>query len=312
MSDSGTTALPTDGAPVNDADPLKRSFEHCRRISGSRARNFHYGMKLVPEPKRSAMFAVYAWMRQADDLADSPGEERQKAERIERFRRETLRAVDPNTDAEQLPDAPLWPAVRHTVLTYGIPADYLHAMLDGQLQDMTQRRYKTFDELYGYCYKVASVVGLTCLQVWGYDGGESTRKLAEQRGIAFQLTNILRDVMEDARLDRVYMPAELFDLFELNPSMFTLGPQGESVKGIAKLADRAAEYYDRSAPLDAMVHRDGRPCLWAMTTIYRALLAKIQRDPAVVLSGRRVRLSAPRKGWIALRASIKGLSGGGR
>lgn len=286
-----------------DQAQLDQSWAHCHAVAQQRARNFYYGMKLTPEPKRSAMYAIYAWMRQADDLADEAGDAAAKVKTIDAFRADTLMAVDPQ--AQTLPEGEIWPAVRATVIGHGIRHEYLHAMLDGQLVDQDRTRYRTFEALYDYCYKVASVVGLTCIEVWGYDGGEDTRQLAEWRGVAFQLTNILRDVVEDAQRDRVYLPSEMFDVYELNPSMFTLGGDQQDVaKGLGRVAERAVEYYRKSAPLDALVHRDGRPCLWAMTRIYRGLLNKIARDPACVLR-KRIRLSSLRKGMIALGATMR-------
>ncbi|MEX2672724.1 MAG: phytoene/squalene synthase family protein [Phycisphaeraceae bacterium] len=287
------------------ADILAASREHCRDLSRERAKNFYYGMKLVPEPKRGAMEALYAWMRLADDLADEEGSEADKTQALAAFQRETHQAVDPAlSDASQLPAGPIWPAVREMMLTYAVPMDYFDAMIDGQLLDQRKRRYASFDELYDYCYKVASVVGLSCIEIWGYRGGAETRKLSEYRGIAFQLTNILRDVLEDAERDRVYVPADALDLFELNPPLFTMGDRKDAERAVASLAERAADYYEKSEPLDAQVHPDGRPCLWAMTQIYRSLLEKIRHNPAAVLSEERVRLSRPRKAWIALRAVV--------
>lgn len=284
---------------------LAESLAYCRELSRRQAKNFYYGMKLVPEPKRGGMDALYAWMREADDLADAAGDLAGKTAALHAFLERTEAAIDPKLcDPTRLPPGPLWPAVRDLALRYDIPPQYLRDMIAGQLLDQTRTRYRTFAELYDYCYKVASVVGLCCVQVWGYEGGEETRKLAEWRGIAFQLTNILRDVMEDARRDRVYLPAEEFGAFELNPAMFTLGKPEDILPGLQRLADRAQFYYDQSAPLDKLVHPDGRACLWAMTEIYHGLLQKIRRAPAVVLS-HRVRLSAPRKAWIALRATMR-------
>jgi len=292
---------------------LEKSRAKCCDISKTRARNFYYGMKLTPEPMRSAMFALYAWNRVVDDIADDEGEDAEvKAENLEQFRRDTLRAIDPLLDdPDQLPDGLIWPAVRDMVLTYKLPRDYLHGMIDGQIVDQNKTRYTYFDELYDYCYKVASLVGLSCIEIWGYEGGEETRKLAEYRGIAFQLTNILRDVLEDAERDRVYMPAEDFNVYEINPSMFTMKVHRDAVNGLARVAQRAREYYEKSAPLDNRIKGCGRPCLWAMTQIYRGILDKIERDPAIVLSGERVRLSCPAKMWIALRASCGGVFGFG-
>jgi phytoene synthase len=283
---------------------LEASRTHCRELSKARAKNFYYGMKLVPEPKRSAMDALYAWMREADDLADEQGEVAAKEAAIAEFLRTTERAVDRSlTDPSQLPAGPIWASVRDMVVRYDMPLEYLRDMIAGQLLDQHKTRYRNFEELYDYCYKVASVVGLACLQIWGYDGGAETRKLAEWRGIAFQLTNILRDVKEDAERDRIYLPAEYFGAFDLNPVMFTLGKPADLAPGLRRTADVAADYYKKSALLDKLVHADGRPCLWAMTAIYHGLLKKIAPDPLIVLR-KRVRLSGFHKASIALRATV--------
>lgn len=278
---------------------LAPSFDHCRQVAKERARNFYYGMRLTPEPKRSAMYAIYAWMRLADDLADEADECADKRARLEDFRAQTVAAVS----GEALPDGPIWPAVRAVTERHAIPVDYLHAMIDGQVQDMRQTRYATFDDLYQYCYRVASVVGLTCLAVWGYTGGADTRQLAEWRGIAFQLTNILRDVREDAARGRVYVPQDMAGRMELSPNRVAAADPHDLQPVLKTLSDHAARYYERSRPLDYRVHADGRACLAAMTGIYRGIHRKIAADPTVVLR-RRVRLSPPRKLWIGLRASL--------
>ena len=248
--------------------------------------------------KRFAMYAIYAWMRLADDLADVAGDVAAKTRSLDKFREMTLAALE----GAELPQEKVWPAFIDTIKRYEIPRQYLADMIEGQLMDMRLHRYATFETLYDYCYKVASVVGLTCIEVWGYEGGAETRKLAEHRGIAFQLTNILRDVREDAQRDRVYLPAEDFVVFELTPSMFLFGVQNDALEGLRKTVDRAAEYFEGSQPLDKLVHHDGKACLWAMTGIYRGLFEKIRRDPATVLRDKRIRLSSAHKGWIALRA----------
>jgi len=300
---STTMASITLGASDTWTQALAASQVHCRDVVKLRAKNFYYGLKLVPEPKRSACYALYAWMRLADDLADEAGDAEAKEKTLQTFWRQTQQAIDPGLDdLVELPDDLLWPAVRDMVLRYELPEQYLRAMIDGQLLDQHKTRYAGFDELYDYCYKVASVVGLSCITIWGYEGGEDTRQLSEWRGIAFQLTNILRDVLEDAERDRVYIPAEAYELFEINPTMFTMGEKREALIGIRDLAERAAAYYEKSAPLDAKVHSDGRPCLRAMTGIYRALLKKIRKHPEQVLTGQRVRIGKLHKAWITLRA----------
>lgn len=301
-----TTAASQQPGDAEFASRLEQSRHYCRELSRARARNFYYGMKLVPEPQRSAMEALYAWMRLADDLADEAGDLEAKKATLQNFARDTDVAIDPQLRrASDLPEGELWPAVREMVLRHQLSPAWLHDMIAGQLLDQTQTRYRTFADLYDYCYKVASVVGLCCIQIWGYEGGEETRKLAEWRGVAFQLTNILRDVKEDAERDRVYLPAEDFNLYEMNPSMFTLGKPADILPGLVRVVERAKEHYEKSAALDRLVHPAGRPCLRAMTEIYRGLLGKIAKDPAVVLR-KRVRLSAARKLWIALRGTVGG------
>lgn len=284
-------------------DALAASHVYCRDVVKTRARNFYYGLKLVPEPKRSACYALYAWMREADDLADEAGDAEAKEKTLRVFWRQTEQAIDPALgDLVDLPRSLLWPAVRQMVLRYELPRQYLSEMIQGQLLDQHKTRYKSFEELYDYCYKVASVVGLACVCIWGVDDFEKAKQLSEWRGIAFQLTNILRDVQEDAERDRVYLPADAYELFEINPTMFTLGEKSAALVGIRAIAEQAAEYYEKSAPLDAMVHSDGRPCLKAMTGIYRALLEKIRQHPEAVLSGQRVRVGKLQKLSIMLRA----------
>lgn len=312
---SSTSTIPShEQSPHSDADSLESSRRYVREVSRREARNFYYGMKLTPRSKRDALYAVYAWMRRADDLADEQGDPRDKAARLEQFRGETDRAL---SDRSQLPPGPLWPALRDAVLEYDIPVRYLHQMLDAQQLDQHKTRYADFNELYDYCYKVASVVGLTCIEIWGYQGkgegeeAEHVRRMAEWRGIAFQLTNILRDVREDAQRGRVYLPPEDFHVYEIAPSMFTLKVHHGAVRGLTHTARRAREYYEKSAALDRWVHPDGRACLGAMTRIYRGLLEKILADPASVLRGTPPRLSPVRKSIIAARASLTATWGRG-
>ncbi|QNN24837.1 squalene/phytoene synthase family protein [Planctomycetales bacterium ZRK34] len=300
MTDKPTIEL---GGAAAWTDALQASHSYCCDVVKTRARNFYYGLKLVPEPKRSACYALYAWMREADDLADEAGDAAAKEKTLRAFWQQTEQAINPQLgELVDLPESLLWPAVRDMVLRYELPREYLSEMIDGQLLDQHKTRYKTFEELYEYCYKVASVVGLACVCIWGVDDFDKAKQLSEWRGIAFQLTNILRDVQEDAERDRVYMPADAYELFEINPTMFTLGDQSSALVGIRKIAEQAAEYYEKSAPLDAMVHPDGRPCLRAMTGIYRALLEKIRKHPEAVLSGQRVSVGKWKKLAIMLRA----------
>lgn len=313
---SSTLAHGTGVFAVDD-ERLKSSFASCRQLTRVRARNFYYGMMLTPEPKRSAMYAVYTWMRTVDDLADEPArlphDEQTRSPRIELFRRLTMASLDPNCDISPVSGDPqqaeLWPAVRKTLVDYHIDAGVLGDMIDGQLVDQHKSTYATFADLYRYCYQVASVVGLVCIQVWGYKGGEETRRLAEHRGIALQLTNILRDLVEDARRGRVYVPTDELARYGYDATTFAESVQsGQADERFDRLMamqiDRARSLYEKSESLDRFITRSCRPTCWAIMKIYRDLLERIARDPRRVLCGT-VALSRGHKLSIALRATLR-------
>lgn len=290
---------------------LRASFEHCHQITRRRARNFYYGLKLLPEPKRSAMYAIYAFMRACDDLADGlPTSDHSRdgaLRRIEQFREAMQHAIaDPdNADATrlELPNGELWPAFRYVVRHYQIDPQHFHDMLAGQRQDLTRSRYDTFDELFEYCQKVASTVGLVCLSVWGHDGETQCKTLATYRGIAFQLTNILRDVREDAQRGRVYLPRNELERFGYTADELKQGVTNHAFKRLMMYQiERAQNYYDMSAPLEQHLAPDSRATSWAMTGIYRGLLDRITRDPGRVLT-ERIHLSSMQKMSIALRGT---------
>lgn len=275
------------------------ALRHCERITRERARNFYYGLKLLPEPQRSAMYAIYAWMRQADDLVDDTTDDAlTKSARIAAFREDTDRAIqgDPSNDD------PIWAGLSFVASRFRIDSAAFHAMLDGQLDDVSERRYRTFDDLREYCYRVASTVGLVSIAVWGYDDAEAPA-LAVERGVAFQLTNILRDFREDYDAGRVYLPEEDFTRHGLSPRELYEWSSPESCETmLAEQIARAESFYERSARLDQMITPSCRPTLWAMTAIYRGLLDKMKANPAQLVSTERVRLSPFAKTMIALRA----------
>lgn len=282
-------------------------MHYCQTVTRQQAKNFYYGLRLTPEPKRSAMYAVYAWMRAADDLADAESPEDQKREQIERFQRASRYAVETGNAPQDTPEVhrAMWPAVAHTFHEYQVPMSYLDDMIAGQLLDQSKKTYQTFDELYGYCYKVASTVGLVCITVWGYDGREETRLMAEQRGIALQLTNIIRDIVEDAERGRIYLPAD--ELQEHNLDIDRLiceGPDERFDHFIRFQVERAESYYRRSMGLERFIDPECRPTSWALMRIYHCLLSRISRDPRRILDGR-VRLRKRRKLLIALNAMWK-------
>ena len=189
------------------------------RVARSRAKNFYYSFLLLSKPQRNAMCAIYAFMRYCDDLSDDPGANRAA---IERWRAEMEDALE-----GRFSEHPVWPAFHHTVRRFGIPHEYFRAMIDGVLSDLEPRRFETFDELYRYCYQVASVVGLTIIHIFGFDT-RTALPLAEKCGVAFQLTNILRDIREDAALGRIYLPAEDLRRFGVTEDDLRAGNRNEA------------------------------------------------------------------------------------
>lgn len=291
------------------------AMRYCRDLTRRRAKNFYYGLKLLPEPQRSALYAMYAWMRRADDLTDGSRDVEVDAVRgkIEAFRFATTAVFD----GAEIGDDPVLISLKEVASQYPIRLEHFHAMLDGQLDDLSRCRYETFQELRSYCYRVASTVGLICITIWGYDDDRAPQ-LAVDRGIAFQLTNILRDFIEDDDNGRVYLPAEDFRRHELDPALLRRWADGPRCRRfVLEQIERAESYYQRSEPLDEMIDSVCLPTLWAMTTIYRGLLAKMKRDPRQLVSGPRIRLTAAQKGLIALRArwrargALRGGSEGG-
>ncbi|MEO0964904.1 MAG: phytoene/squalene synthase family protein [Planctomycetota bacterium] len=274
-------------APPPASDDLAASYAHCRRVARKQARNFYYGMRLTPEPKRSALYTVYAYMRACDDFADDlpPDADASAArDRIEAFRHHTHAVLDGRVPPD---DDAMWPAFRDTCARYTIASRLLDDMLDGQIADLTPARYKTFDDLYNYCYQVASTVGLVCLAVWGHDGEKGVAKLAEHRGIALQLTNILRDVAEDAQRGRVYLPAEDLERFDLTPKSLAAGHGGDGFDRFMQFqVQRARSYYQSSAALEQHLSPDCRSSCWALMRVYQGLLDRIAANPSRVLTQR--------------------------
>jgi len=288
-------------SPTLDSDAaIKQAYARCREITRQHARNFHYGIRLSPEPQRSAIYAVYSWMRLADDLVDScdAADIATLEKRIAEFRAHTDAALD----GRPSPTDPLWLAIADTTRRFGLSGEHFHHMLDGQMDDARRTSYDTFDQLREYCRRVASTVGLICIEIWGYVDPRAP-ELAAERGIAFQLTNILRDVAQDFDIGRMYLPREDFEQLGLTPDDLRRWRKPEECRQLINLnIQRAAISYERSQALDGLIGACGRPTLWAMTSIYRRLLAKIAADPRRIVDGQRVRVSAIHKGAIALRA----------
>lgn len=271
---------------------LAESQAFCAHVTRTQARNFFYGLKLLPAEKRAGMFALYAYMRYVDDLADDPSQQDTavRIARLERFRDLTRRVL-----AERSVPADGWrgwPAFLNCARAFNMPVSLFDAMIEGQLQDLDFKIPRTFDDLAEYCYRVAGVVGLASIHVWGYTGGHDTERLAIDRGIAFQLTNVIRDVREDARRGRCYLPMDDLARFGVRSTWLGNGLANNEILSLLNFEiSRARKYFHSSADLDTFISADSRPALAAMTAIYHGILDKIAHSPMDVLT-RRVRLGA--------------------
>jgi phytoene synthase len=274
------------------AADLNAAYAACRAIARREAKNFYYAFVALPKPKRNAICAIYAFMRQADDLADD--ESLSIDERRTRLAAWMTRWRSTNAGGES--NDPVFVAVRDATARFQIPLTLLDELVAGVTMDLDSRQggvpdtYATFTELYRYCYLVASVVGLVCIRIFGYTD-QRAEKLAEETGIAFQLTNILRDVAEDAERNRVYLPLE--DLKTHGIELESLLHRAKSQRPTAaervlleEIGLRAERYYASAQALMPLIDKESRPALWVLVAIYHALLKRIERADFDVFSQR--------------------------
>lgn len=287
-------------------EQLRESYRYCRSIAKKRARNFYYSFIVLPREKSDAMCAVYAFMRYCDDIADDPDFGRDKKALLGKWRQSLDASVHGDYGGSLI-----LPAFADAIRKFDIPTVYFHQLIDGATMDLSIDRYRTFDDLYDYCYKVASVVGLVCIHIFGFDSPQA-RRHAEFCGIAFQLTNILRDVKEDAEQGRIYIPEEDLWAFEYSSDDLINGIRDERFHRLMRFeARRAHDFYSAALPLVYMVHGSGRPGLCAMIEIYSSILDMIDKRPDDVFVGQ-VSLPTSRKLSIAARSLIKSKLNGGR
>lgn len=285
------------------------SRDYCRQVTRQQARNFYYGLRLLPEPAKSSMFALYAWMRRADDLADDSADLplAQRQALLDEFRALTHHAIagtSPPTAAH--PAWPGWAAFADCVHRHHIPPELFDDMIAGQTQDLEFHQPQTDADLRQYCYRVAGVVGLASIHIWGFTGGAETQAMAVDRGIAFQLTNILRDVKEDAARNRIYFPRQQMQRCGVAESDLIAGKATAGFQAVMQYhIDLAEQLFVRSAPLDQCITPKNLSALTAMTAIYHGILRKIAQNPRQVLRGR-VRLSKLAKLCIALQCRWRG------
>ena len=288
--------------PIN-GHGLDVAYGVCRAIAKREAKNFYYAFVVLPVPRRNAICAIYAFMRKADDLADD-----ERLSRPERRRRldawlAEWRGVCNGGESSD----PVFLAVRDATERFSIPLSLLDELIAGVTMDLmpvagdAAGTYETFDDLYRYCYLVASVVGLVCIRIFGYTDPKA-EKLAEETGVAFQLTNILRDVAEDAARNRVYLPLDDIEahgvrLDSLLHRAAGAPPNANERALIVEIAGRAEEYYESAHLLLPLINRESRSAMWVLVRIYHALLKRIERADYDVFS-RRASVPMIEKIWI--------------
>jgi 15-cis-phytoene synthase len=307
-----TAVQPAQGF-VPTQSQLRVAYSVCTGIARTSAKNFFYGFLVLPRRKREAICALYAYMRRCDDITDDPNlplqERRFKlGQWVEDLHR--VYAGGPTDD-------PILLALADAQRRYSIPLELLDQLAHGTAMDLQEAietgrvpkfeptainvHYQRFDDLYLYCYRVASVVGLACIRIFGYKDARA-EALAERCGIAFQLTNIIRDVKEDAEMGRVYIPAEDLEKFGLTALDLRTGADPERLRQLLELeTERARKFYCAAEDLLPLVDEDSQPALWTLVTVYRALLDKITRTNYDVFTAK-VRLSR----WEKMRILAKG------
>jgi 15-cis-phytoene synthase len=287
------------------------AYSICRSIAQREAKNFYYAFRVLPQHKSDAMCAVYAFMRRADDIADDesmPIEDRRlvMANWVAAWRVARTSGIS---------DDPVFLALNDTQKRFAIPDTLLEELVQGTTMDLDTpstsiaepQTFATFNDLYRYCYLVASVVGLVCIRIFGYTDPQA-EKLAEETGIAFQLTNILRDVKEDAERGRIYLPLDLLSEFGISIDRIHALATGAVLQtneraALYTVGAQAEEYYASADRLLPLIDPDSRAALWVLVTIYHRLLYKISIVDSDVFT-KRARVSTPEKVWILARGAV--------
>ena len=283
---------------------LDKAYRHCQMVARKHARNFYYAFRTLPLGKRRAIYAAYAYCRLCDDIADDDTPVERKREQFAQVRRSLSAALDGGPDADQGPE---FQALADAASIFHIPHRYFHEIIEGVESDLVKTRFEDFGELRTYCYGVASVVGLICIEVFGYDDPRAAG-YAIDMGIALQLTNILRDVKEDADRDRIYIPRDEMARFGYSESDLKAGVVNDRFRALMKFqADRARSYYASSRPLFEMLEPRSRVCPRVLHTAYGAILDRIEQSGFDVFS-QRIGLSAAQKILITVRLWAGGLA----
>ena len=251
---------------------LKKAYRHCAQVARREAKNFYYAFVSLPPKKRRAIYATYAFSRLCDDIADQDAPVERKIRELNNLRKDLEACYSGQ------PRGPVFEALMDSSTAFEIPQEYFEGIVQGVEMDLTKVRYQNFEELRSYCYKVASVVGLVCIEVFGYRRPEA-REYAVDLGIAMQLTNILRDVKEDAGRGRIYIPLEELKRFGYTEEQLLQSTVNSSFLNLMTFqAQRAREYFDRGLQLIPLLPVRSRACPTILAGVYKRLLDEIERE----------------------------------
>ena len=276
---------------ADEAADVADAYRRCAGIARRSGTSFYRGMRLLPRPKRDALFAIYAFARRVDDIADGTLPDERKLEALA-----DVRAALAGRDGRR--DDPVLVAIDDTCRRYPVPPEAFDDLVAGAEMDVHGATYSTFEELRLYCSRVGGSIGRLSVGVFGARERERSLDLADRLGIAFQLTNILRDVGEDLATGRVYLPQEDLEAFGCDLTA------GDAFAELVRFeADRAERWYDEGLALLPLLDRGSAASVSAMAGAYRRLLRRIEREPEAVLT-RRVSLPPWEKGWVAARSLV--------
>jgi phytoene synthase len=275
---------------------LEEAYDHCEHSTRAAAANFYYGIRLLPREKRRAICAVYAFARRIDDIGDGSIEPREKLELLNAAARSLGELSRSSAD-------PVIVALADTQARFSLPIDALEDLIEGVRMDVEGVTYERFEDLLLYCRRVAGSIGRLCLAIFGARDYERARELADDLGVAMQLTNILRDLREDADAGRVYLPREDLERYQLSTDGRFEGEDGQLDALTRFQVRRAGEWFECGIELVPLLDARSAACVLAMTGIYRRLLARIEHDPELARNTR-ISLAVWEKGWVATRSLL--------
>jgi len=288
----------------NTLPQLELAYEQCRLITKRAAKNFYYAFITLPPRKRRAIYAVYAFCRLCDDAADEDIPTDEKLRILEGLRRDLSMAYTGHSST--LNNEPVFTALTHAARTFDIPEEYFQEVVSGVEMDITESHYEDFGELRTYCYRVASVVGLICIQIFGYSHARA-KEYAIDLGLAMQLTNILRDIKEDLDRGRIYLPLDEIRDFGYSVDELKAGVVNQPFKQLMEFqAHRARQHFDSGFKLLPFLSPRSRACPAVLGQIYSHILDKIEARGFDVFNGR-VSLSGREKYLITAQTWMRSL-----